>query len=282
MVAKIITITFEGEAVEGSGVPVDGLVNALRGLQDALRMTVGHLGGYQHGQGPPPKWIRDQSRLAVRATRPGSLIAELELIPGSTPSFAGEHLGSQALDMLMLEHGSSHPEIPDSALEKLESIPRSLPDGVEVWLGDEEIPRRVMVSRRAGRRGRTNSAGETAHLYGWLNAVNWNRGTAQLHRYRQSHVPLRFGSPLHEQMLSCATNFVEVKGKGKFNSKSQWQYVQVDEIRNAGVSNRPFDLETFRANSDPKAFDPDKVVRASEPFDSEVLIQYINQAREDR
>ena len=281
MVPRTITITFEGKSVEEGGVSVDGLVNALRGLQDALRLMVEHLGGHQHGQGQPPKWVREQSRLAVRATRPGSLVAELELLPGPAQGFPEEDIGGRALDVLLLENGEDNPQLPGFVLEKIETIPRSLPEGVEVWLGDEELPKRVRVTRRAPTRKKEKSSVEPVLLYGWLKAVNWDRGTAQLHRYRQGHIPLRFRSFMHEQMLSCATNFVEVKGKGKLKNVSEWQYVLVEEIKKVSSANQPFDLQSFLNNPNPKVFDRDNIVRASEPFDVDEFIRYTKEARED-
>ena len=43
----------------------------------------------------------------------------------------------------------------------------------------------------------------------------------------------------------------------------------------------PFDLEAFFNSPKPKVFDPENVVRASEPFDVE-FIRYTHEAREDR
>ena len=281
MVARSITITFAGKGVEEGGVPVDGLVNALRGLQDALRLTVGHLGGHQHGQGQPPKWVREQSRLAVRATRPGSLVVELERLPSRTAQAPDEDLGNRALDAIIQWDGNEDSTLPRVVLERLREIPRSLAPDVEVWLGDEESPKRVRLQRRTPARKREESSDEPALLYGWLKAVNWDRGSAQLHGYRQAPVPLRFGSTLHQQMLRYATNFVEVKGKGRLIDDSEWQYVQVEELRNAGSRNEPFDLQAFLNNPNPKVFNPEKVVRASEPFDTNELIRYVREARED-
>ena len=281
MVARSITITFDGRRIEEEGISVDGLVGALKGIQDALKLTVGHLGGHQPSQGQPPKWVREQSRLVVRSTRTGSLVAELQLVPTKRSEHQAGELGSRALDALIQWDGSEHSTLPSFVIERLGEIHRSLPPSVEVWLGDEEFSRRVRVNRREPAKN-WEAAKEAALLYGWLNAVNWDRGTAQLHRYRQKFVPLRFDSLMQEQMLTCATQFVEVKGKGRFNNKDQWQYVEVDEISAVGVSNEGFDLESFLGNPNPTIFDPEKIIRASEPFDTEDFMRFIEDVRDDR
>ena len=42
----------------------------------------------------------------------------------------------------------------------------------------------------------------------------------------------------------------------------------------------PFDLETFLSAPNPKLFDPEKVVTASEPFDVEEFIRIIREGRD--
>ena len=279
--ARSITITFDGRSIEEEGVSVDGLVGALKSIQDALKLTVGHLGGHQPGQGQPPKWVREQSRLSVRSTRPGSLVAELQLVSTKRSDHPAGELGSRALDALIQWDGSENSTLPSFVIERLGEIHRSLPPSVEVWLGDAEFSRRVRVDRREPIK-KLETANEAALLYGWLNAVNWDRGTAQLHRYRQKYVPLRFDSLMQEQMLTCATQFVEVTGTGKFNNKDQWQYVEVEEISAVGVSNEGFDLEAFLESTNPKVFDPEKIIRASEPFDMKDFMRFIDDVRDDR
>ena len=122
---------------------------------------------------------------------------------------------------------------------------------------------------------------ETALLYGRLNAVDRERGTALLHVQGERHIPLRFDSGLHLQMLDCATGFVEVRGKGKFNAKGQWQYVRVERLRKSEAGGEPFDLDAFLNNPNPKIFDPDQVIRASEPFDVAEFMDFIRSSRED-
>ena len=281
MVARKLIVTFAGHRVSEEGLPVDGLVAALSGVQDALKLMVGHLGGHQQGQGQPPKWVREQSRLMLTETRRGSLVAELDLPESQASSSEFSKLGPLALDALMDWDGSTKSSLPDSVVSRLSGIPRSLPEGVDLWLGDNNVPRRVKLNRQALQRA-LPSPEEPALLYGRLNAIDWNRGTAQLHVYRKRNVQLRFDSVLHDQMLDCATRFVEVRGKGRFNSKDQWQYVQVERLRKVESGGEPFDLEAFLSNPNPKIFDPDKVIQASEPFDVNEFIDFIRSSREDR
>ncbi len=43
----------------------------------------------------------------------------------------------------------------------------------------------------------------------------------------------------------------------------------------------PFDMEVFLNDPNPNVFDPEKVVRASEPFDVDEFIRFIHDARQD-
>ena len=69
--ARKLVVTFAGHRAADDDVPVDGLVAALSGVQDAPKLMVGHPGCHRLGQGQPPGWVRQQSRLALRTTRPG-------------------------------------------------------------------------------------------------------------------------------------------------------------------------------------------------------------------
>ena len=279
--ARKLVVTFAGHRVSDEGVPVDGLVAALSGVQDALKLMVGHLGGHQHGQGQPPRWVRQQSRLALRTTRTGSLIAELELVPPLHGEGQAAELGLRALDALLGWDGIADSTLPVMVIQRLNQIPRSLPTDMELWLGDDEVSRRVKVGR-SDLSAKRNTGEEIALLYGWLSAVNWDRHTAQLRVYGNRNVSLRFSPALHDQMLDCATQFVEVRGRGRFNNRDQWQYVQVERLRKSNQEGQPFDLEAFLSNPNPKIFDPDTVTRASEPFDVDEFIQFIKSSREDR
>ena len=101
---------------------------------------------------------------------------------------------------------------------------------------------------------------EEALLYGWLREVNWDKRTAQLHDYSDEYVSLRFDDALDDEMLRLATQYVEVRGKGRFNSRDEWTAVHVEHLSETRSWSEPFDLEVFLNEPDPKIFDPDKVV----------------------
>ena len=44
----------------------------------------------------------------------------------------------------------------------------------------------------------------------------------------------------------------------------------------------PFDLEKFLNDPNPKIFDPDKVITASEPFDVDEFVRFIHEGRDAR
>ena len=85
---------------------------------------------------------------------------------------------------------------------------------------------------------------------------------------------------MHGEMRRLATQFVEVRGNGLINKNDRWQWVLVEEITETRSSNEPFDMEAFLNNPNPKIFDPEKVVTASEPFDVDEFIRIIREGRE--
>ena len=56
--------------------------------------------------------------------------------------------------------------------------------------------------------------------------------------------------------------------------------IQIEEIRGTGSLNEPFDLEAFLNDPNPKIFDSDRVIRASEPFDVDEFIRVIREGRD--
>ena len=121
---------------------------------------------------------------------------------------------------------------------------------------------------------------EPALVSGSLMEINWVCGTAELHRYHDKMVPLRFKPALDAEMRRFGNRFVHVTGHGRLDDNEQWQYVQVEQLKAERPWNQPFDLEAFRNNPNPKIFDPDKVVRASEPFDAEEFNRTIREGRD--
>ena len=121
---------------------------------------------------------------------------------------------------------------------------------------------------------------EKALLRGWLREVNWHSKSAQLHRFRDRYVRLRFDDSLADDMLRLETRYVEVRGRGRIDEHDRWGTVQVDEISGTGSWGEPFDLEAFLNNPNPKIFDPEKMVTASEPFDVDEFVRVIHEGRD--
>jgi hypothetical protein len=98
-----------------------------------------------------------------------------------------------------------------------------------------------------------------ALLYGRLKDVNLKQRTAQLVRYPDDRVPLRFDDDLDDEMVRNEDRqYIEVTGHGIINKDDRWEIVYAEGInhnRDGG-----FDLEAFLNNPNPKIFDPDNIV----------------------
>ena len=81
-------------------------------------------------------------------------------------------------------------------------------------------------------------------------------------------------------MLRLATQHVEVRGSGRLNQNDQWTSVVVEQVTGTRSWREPFDVEAFLNNPNPKIFDPEKVVTASEPFDVDEFIRTIHEGRD--
>ena len=101
---------------------------------------------------------------------------------------------------------------------------------------------------------------EPALVEGRLMEVNWACGTAELHYIPQRVVPLRFDPVLNDDMRRLATQYVEIRGRGRFNDNDEWDIIYVEQITSTRSCSEPFDLDAFRNKPNPKIFDPEKVV----------------------
>ncbi len=272
-------VTLEGQRVNNDGVPVKGFVAALQGVQDAMRLMIEHLSGRGHRSGRRPKWIIKQSALRVVGTRRGSLVAELALDSPPKDKNTMTAYGERAFESLHNWDGSENSTLPPEVVDRLFAIPQKLPENVHLWLGNEERPCRVEV-RRPVRTIERMGRPEEAQLYGWLKAVNWNRRIAQLHRYGESRVQLRFSSTLDEVMRRFAMQYVEVKGRGTFNEKERWRSIQVEQVRSADTKGKPFDIETFQREPSTRVYCGDQILRASQPFDVDEFNRIIREGRD--
>lgn len=276
-----LTLTLADGQVSKEGVSAPAVVTALIGVQDAMRLMVQHLMDWPRKPGRPPRWIGNHGMLRIAGTRAGSLVLDLDVDEVRDPWLEMPGIGRQAFDAFLKWNGTERSTLPKPVTDRLYAIPSKLPNGVRVWLGSWDHSHRVELTRtRMDRVVIPARKAEEALLHGWLKEVNWDKRTAQLHRYGEGHVRLRFQPSLDEEMQRLAAQFVTVRGRGKFNKQDQWISVQVEQIEGDRSWREPFDIEAFWNNPNPKIFNPDKVVRASEPFDVDEFIRIIHEGRD--
>lgn len=266
---QILVVSFVGAGTDRDGVSVDCLVATLTAVQDATWIVADDLAIRSSNAAQPPKWGDADIRRSMRlvSTRKGSFMAELKLESATNGAEPSDKFHSLALDALLKWDGYGDSDLPNEAVRILHGAYREIPMDVKVWLGDKETPRMVEI-KRVDHTAKPTSESESAVLYGWLKEVNWNRRTAQLHRYGvKGHVRLRFAESLDIEMVRLATRYVEVRGVGRFNANGDWTSIQVDKINAADSGGEPFDLDAFLNDPNPKIFRSESVIRASEPFD---------------
>ena len=117
---------------------------------------------------------------------------------------------------------------------------------------------------------------EPALMYGRLVDVDPAAGTAVLRDYPDCRVPLRLSAAQVGEALKLRQKFVRVAGQGWFDENDQWIVVVVDEI---SPPEPPRSIDEILNDPNPKIFDPDKVVRASEPFDVDDFLRAIYEGR---
>ena len=277
-----LNVTFEGPGVD-SGVPLDDLQKTLQHVQRALRLMVGHFAGIEHKRGRPSKMFRQQSMLRLRATSPGSLVAELVLSPSDNSRTSQQNYGQRALNKI-LNWQAEDESFPETVANELRAISSALSSDVSaVRLGDPHTGRSIEFRRTFRRTKRDQTVSDRvdgALIHGWLNEVNWNKRTAQLHRSVGNYVQLRFDAAHDEDILRLATQYVEVRGQGKFTNDGDWHTVHVNRISETRSCREPFDLDEFLNDPNPKMFDPEKIVTASEPFDVDEFVGIIHEGRD--
>lgn len=246
-----------------------------------MQHMVGHLGGHKKKAGRFPRWVRDQSDLRLISTSPGSLIAELSLQSPPEGTLKLANHGPAALKALLTWDGTEDSTLPGVVTEKLFAISSTLSPRTRIWLGTEANRRRVEIKRKTRIPSRSTGRHQ-ALLQGWLQEVNWERHTAQLHDYTGRIVRLRFNLELDQKMRQLATDHVEVIGTGQFDGKGEWKTILVDQVTATRSHHQPFDLEAFLQDPNPKIFNPEETVTASEPFDVEDFIRLVRQGRDVR
>ena len=223
-----------------------------------MRGMVEHLAGREPGRGRPPQWVRDQSALGLRATRQGSFVAELVLIPTEDQPDLTDH-GPQALEALLNWNEDTGDSLPRQVQERYEAISLVLPESMTLSLGTPDDTRRIRFERSEPI-AEPDPEPEKALLYGELKEVNWHKRTAHLHRIGFSYVKLRFGPDLDGEMLRLATQYVKIIGQGTFDKDENWETVYVEEVKETRACLEPFDREAFPNDPNPKIFNPDDIV----------------------
>lgn len=256
MITTQLNITFEGPQVSAEGVAVDDLQPVLERIQCAVRLMVEHLAGTDG----TPDLARKHSELRPVRISPGAANIQLKLAHAPNGQHPHDGYGPRALRAILDWPNNSSPALPEDVTNQLSSIGEGLsPEISAVWLGDPSSGRRLEF-RRAELYKPQQILDEKALLYGWLKEVNWAQGTAQLHEHEGKHVQLRFDAALNYEMRRLATQYVEVRGRGRFNKDDSWHTVYVEQISGTRSWRDPFDLELFHNNPNPKIFDPAKMV----------------------
>ena len=290
MASERIGVAFKGPDEEDHGVPVGDLRKTFDHLQRALWLMVSHLEGATTETGRAPAWVKRGAILRLTGTSQGSLVAQVSISPLTGYRSSVEDSTQEAIDRIMRWDPEEADSLPESVARELSSIGRDLSREVAyVRLSNPDNHRQVDIPRKErGPEVQPKAPGDVvapvsgAVLHGRLQEVDWDQRTARLDRYRDRSVRLRFDASLDEDMHRFARQHVEVRGRGRFDSKDRWASVDVEEISGGGLTGEPFDLEAFWRNPDPKVFDPDKVVRATEPFDVDEFMRFIRSIREDR
>ena len=292
MAAEELHVSFERTDVSDTGIPINDLHKTLTRLQRAFTLMVSYLEEATTPKGRAPAWVRRSCTLRLLRTSPGSLVAEIG-VPTIRDDRARLRDSSQmAIDRLLNwrqgENSSvADASVPDAVENELLRIGADLsPEVAFVRIADPVDGRYVVISRNETVGRLAASVAEfpqgsvRALLYGWLKAVNWDQGTAELHRYGERHVPLRFDTRLDDEMLLHARKFVEVTGEGTINRRDQWQYFRVEQLYSTAMGGEPFDLDSFLNDPNPKLFSSDTVIRTSEPFDVHDFIRVIREGRD--
>ena len=118
---------------------------------------------------------------------------------------------------------------------------------------------------------------EPALIRGRLQNVDLKQGTATLDAYMDESVPLRFDAALGEDMLKLETKHVRVDGRGWISDEDEWIVINIEKIILSSSEVRT--VEEILNDPNPKLFDPDTVVTASEPFDVDEFVRIIYEGR---
>ena len=98
---------------------------------------------------------------------------------------------------------------------------------------------------------------EPAITYGRLVDVDPETGCATLDVYQDDRIPLRFDDSMKSEALRLNGKSVKVKGHGWYDDHDNCVAVVIEELEYPAA--KPFDLDKFLNDPNPKLFDPDTV-----------------------
>ena len=97
---------------------------------------------------------------------------------------------------------------------------------------------------------------ETAIAYGRLIDVDAERGCATLDVYPNERIPLRFDDSMKDETLKLNQKYVKVNGHGWYDDDDNCVAVVIEKLEYPAA--KPFDLDEFLNDPNPKLFDPDE------------------------
>ncbi len=207
------------------------------------------------------------------------MVLDLEQQPQTTGQASLDDYGARAIAAIRTWDGSEDSTLPRVVTDRLYEAASSVPEDVRLWIGSSDDVQKVEIKRPSPDM-RPDRQVEEALLYGWLREVNWKLRTAQLHDFTGGYVRLGFDTALDDEMLRLATQYVEVRGAGRFGKDGEWTRVHVEHLSETRSASEPFDLEAFLNDPNPKPFDPNDMVTAGEPFDVGEFLRGIYEARD--
>ena len=275
-----LQVIIRGPEIAERGMLLDDLIKTLHHLQTPRYLIASRLSGAVAVSGQGPARIRWNDGPPLPESWPGALALEFEVTPAAGDGrISGSDAMQTALDWLMDWPSPATAPHPDA--EELARVWANLsPEITLVALHNPAKGLWVQIGpNRQPEPGPAVSESRPATLYGKLVAVDWENRTARLQRYLAAPIPLRFGRALDDEMQHAARQRVKVQGQGRLDENEQWAEVEVEQITATPLHGKPFDLEAFRNNPNPKIFDPAKVIRAKEPFDVDEFLRMIYEWR---
>ena len=209
------------------------------------------------------------------------MVLELACSAGADEQLDLQDHGRAARDALLGWHPDDETSLPTDVTAELSAIASDVSaESSSIQLHDSTRTRVVAIPVPRPISHAPPAHPETAIAEGRLLEINWDQGTAQLHRYGNRHIHLLFDARHADVMREFATQYVRVEGEGRFDADGTWRSLTVQTISSTRSWRRPDNLDDIRHQSDPKPFVGDEIVIAGDTFDVESFIQTIHRARD--